>query len=1331
MSELVSQVELANQLSNLLSSINEKMSEFKSLSRDQATFASQLSNSFRESSQSYEKIAGSSQSIGASVSEFSQNLERTIGNKDILGYFDEYSEKMESLTEKYESTSKTTKELTEATDEASKAAEKNTSTLDAAIKKEKNSLNKLHKANKENLKSLTSVGDSLSNLTESHNEYAKAAEEAAEASNKFASAIKSGLSVGIGALKVIGSIIGLAGNFFKTAFSLPFMVLDNVVKLGNALRQDIAVTIEQAAQDSKEFFDSFSNIGQGIRKMTSMGKGMLKTFEMYNSSAVKLFGEGAAGIANMIKETTESVKNMGHYSELFGQSITRNKDSLFHYTRLKRIMGLTADQEAYYAQDAGINLISVNDRLTTVALKLDATSKEFGVDMKRLSKNFNIMRKEIAIYGHLSDEELMRTTARLTQMKISVEDAGAVFKKFNTFEDAANSVAMLSQTFGMNLDAMDIIRAQNPEEIINMFRDSMISTGRTFDELNRFEKQIMADQTGMSQEGLKALMTLRDKGLTHQEAVDQMKDQTPEAQQLKAIKELSSSMKLLQRIMNFTSPFEAFMKGLGKNAAASGKAKKAFMGLSNTYQMIHDFALNLDGDTVEALTEPVILIVNVMKDIFASDAFKGGLRSLVEGFGELATSVFGITDSDKVYYEVQDSLKNISKQGKKNLLYEIEKNVSLDEDLSKGTKDLWKKFKNNKKLASLSTSQKFTRYLAEVKKRAINDQAVKKDYDALMKGFSQSYNFVSLNRKIKDKKNTQEVTSSLTERAKKALDTNKGNFSAFFDISGATLGAILKGAAILLASGLNVLNSTLDQLDTDKMMKKSGGKNLIESFFDWDAGDLNEIGDVIGSALGEVFSKTGKLFFFGYWIMEQFSSVILEIGKVFWSVFKSIARKTFPSLFGSDKTAKDIQLEELAKGKNAFKGSSSKNFNEIDYNSESGKRKVLKRLNKVNNSKVFDGGASALAEINKNADSDVLTATDMKNLTIMAGMQDKGQGKYKKGQTKYSDYNKNKYADLSEVFKDKVLMSSLEETLSMAIIQASKDNATESLKLIKGRSDFDKNKEIELNKSILATLVKIQNLDIKKDAGKIRKDDYYYSLLGNNFDKLMATTGKSATGGAMNPTAKRDLDKLDEMIRNDAGLVINNSLSQKIVDSKNGFMAAGLSDVILRTIGGPDTRDKDNILMKHYEKIKDGFFNEMFAVKPGGAVDSLMSNLGYVSSNANEAMAIANYGSTGLQKTNSKYTREEVRKNIENLKKIKESLVSKSKEENVVRLDSESIKPLMLALAKEGMLDTMMRADIISKSTLRINGDATTAGSYQDGRPAQFSNEEYPEGVLS
>ena len=127
---------------------------------------------------------------------------------------------------------------------------------------------------------------------------------------------------------------------------------------------------------------------------------------------------------------------------------------------------------------------------------LTTVSTEYGIDRKRLSKNVSILKKDIIQFGHLSYEEITRTAARMTHMKVKMEDAAAVFKKFSTFEDAANSVAMLSQTFGMNLNAMDLLQAKKPEEIFTMFRDAMDQTGRAFDDLNRFEKELMVQLIG-------------------------------------------------------------------------------------------------------------------------------------------------------------------------------------------------------------------------------------------------------------------------------------------------------------------------------------------------------------------------------------------------------------------------------------------------------------------------------------------------------------------------------------------------------------------------------------------------------------------------------------------------------------------------------------------------------------------------------------------------------------------------------------------------------------------------------------------------------------------
>ena len=1316
MNDMGDQLALAKRLNQLLNEINTKMNTYSTTSRDQATFASQISDSFRQSSQEYQKITTSAQNVTQSVSQFSGQLEKSLNNNKVLDYFDGYADQMENISDQYNSTAKASKDLTDAAGEANKAATKNSSALDIAFKADKKALDKLYKSNKTNLNSLTKVAGSLSELTSSHNEFVEKAEEAASAANKFASAMKSTLSVGIGVAKVIGSIVGLITNFFKTALTLPFMVLDRVAKLGNALRQDVAVTIEQAAQDSKDLFDQFSNIGQGIRKMTGMGKGMLKTFESYNSQAVKLFGEGASGIANMIKETTDSIKNMGHYSELFGQTITRNKESLFHYTRLKRIMGLTAEQEAYYAQDAGINLTSVSKRMASVALKLQSVGKELNIDPKRLSLNFNKLRTDIALYSHLSDEELMKTTGRLTQMKVSVEDASNVFKKFNTFEDAANSVAMLSQTFGMNLDAMDIIQANNPEDIINMFRDGMIATGRTFDELNRFEKGILADQTGMTQEGLKALMTLRDKGLTHSEAVAAMKDQTPEAQQLKAIKELGSSMKQLQRIMTFNSPFEAFLKGLGKNAAASGKARKAFMSLSNTYQMIHDFAINLDGDTVAALAEPVILIVNVMKDIFNSPAFKGGLVSLVKGFGELATYAFGITDSDKIYYEVQDSLSMLSKKQNTQLSSNIKANIETDSDLSAATKKLWEK--HSKKPGN--TKQKFVRFLKDFKQRAGTDSEVKIEFDKMMKKFSSAYNFTSLNREIQDSRNAKKVTSRLTKRVQKSLDSSQSNFSAFFDISGQTMGAILKGAAVLMVSGLNIINYALDEVKAEDFAEKSGGKSLLEKFFDWDVGELEQIGNVLETALAALFTRSGKLFFFGTWLTEQFAGIAMQIGGLFFDALMAVGREQFPSFFSEKMSAREIANKESKRGDNAFKDVSDRRLDKVDPSSNSDKKVILKKLNTVTKSSP-ENFAGAISDVEKKLNNDNLGANDYGKLYALEKMSDYNQGK-------------NMSSDLIKKQFESQGLEKMQLSLQKAIFEVIKRNNNKYIRVHERYEDEIENPHLDHNslnalKNLAEGALEINKFTESKNYSAIKKDETFMKLLGKNFDLLQKSD---------------DENKLINSLKNEKELFLKTSSKVGISGVNDFNKESGITDYILRNVPGALDKigkmfsnvggiDMSSSFQEDIIDVKDGFFSDMFAVKPGGAVENVMSLLSSATVGAGEAIAnVSNmFGGSNIQTQNKKYTAEDLMKLKEGIKKMKEEMKSDKNIDSSLAVSTDMLTKLAVGLVKDGNLRaSLLRHDIVSRDTFYFDGDSANSSSGQDGRPSTFANDQYPEGVV-
>ena len=137
----------------------------------------------------------------------------------------------------------------------------------------------------------------------------------------FMNIVKGGVGMFKTVIDSIGSLVGAATKFVKFSLTIPFTIAKEAAKLGGQIREDLVEVIGQSAEDLKENFDFESSIGQGIKDMTARGKGMLMAFQSPSSELVKLFGMGASGIANMIKELGTNIAAMGHFSELFGRSI--------------------------------------------------------------------------------------------------------------------------------------------------------------------------------------------------------------------------------------------------------------------------------------------------------------------------------------------------------------------------------------------------------------------------------------------------------------------------------------------------------------------------------------------------------------------------------------------------------------------------------------------------------------------------------------------------------------------------------------------------------------------------------------------------------------------------------------------------------------------------------------------------------------------------------------------------------------------------------------------------------------------------------------------------
>jgi len=87
---------------------------------------------------------------------------------------------------------------------------------------------------------------------------------------------------------VLGSIVSTTTTFFKTIITLPLMLANIAVSIGNGFREDIIVGIGNAYQSTKEYSDANSTLGKGISNLRGMSVASLKTFENPRSSLVKL-----------------------------------------------------------------------------------------------------------------------------------------------------------------------------------------------------------------------------------------------------------------------------------------------------------------------------------------------------------------------------------------------------------------------------------------------------------------------------------------------------------------------------------------------------------------------------------------------------------------------------------------------------------------------------------------------------------------------------------------------------------------------------------------------------------------------------------------------------------------------------------------------------------------------------------------------------------------------------------------------------------------------------------------------------------------------------------
>lgn len=772
-------------------------------------------------------------------------------------------------------------------------------------------------------------------------------------------------------VNVVKTSIGMVTKFIELAITLPFQIAQSAASIGGKLRQELFEVVIQAGEETKQYFDQTSDIGQGMKSLTGIAAGSLLSFQSVNSEVTKLFGYGAQGAANMIKETAENINAMGHFSEIFAGTITKDSKSIKFLAKAQRALGLSSEDFGYLALDAASNSEGLKTTIAKTADVINYVAKNSGVDFKRLSINFFKLRKDITNFGHLTNTELSNLTAKMTQMGVKMEDAAALFNKFGTFEDAANASAMLSQTFGMNVDAMDLLQAQNPGEIIDMFRNAMFETGRSFDDLNRHEKSLMSQHTGMSSESLKMIMNFRRMGYSYAESKKMMEDQKPEARQLKALKGLNSSITQFQKTLNFKSPFEAFFSGLSKALAFSPELRKVTQLLSGSYEGIYEFALGLKGDDFKGIVTPIIEVVKVMKSVFGSKEFKTGVRTVLSGISDFISGIAGYTTkSESLNWSktFNNSIKAAAKDKKNkkalNSIIPEYENIFKKKDYKSLLKKAGINERQLKGLTLKSTSNILKRLEKVVDKNPEYRNAYKKLGDTITDA---SKGITGFKLKETDKKGILNIVNGFVESMDKAVKTSGKSGSAVADLSGKMMGLIIKGGAMFGLALLKLVNVGLRFADS----KVTGNENPLLKWLKISKEEYNEIKTGYKKAFDELFKeseKTNKTPFMS--VVGTFTSLIVNSLTSAFSGVASFVTDAILRIFGV--TTESTLLTNLSAKDSISSLSLSKNVNQKEIPSIS-----LPSLDEKSVDNTYGSGRISQVEALKEMSGNTLSKTEI------------------------------------------------------------------------------------------------------------------------------------------------------------------------------------------------------------------------------------------------------------------------------------------------------------------------------------------------------------------
>ena len=274
-----------------------------------------------------------------------------------------------------------------------------------------------------------------------------------------------------------GGLSGVIGNIGKG--------LSNALKPANVM----AGLFAKVQEASMAAFVSMDNFRAELAKSGA-------SLEQYGDLMTNTTNQTiAAGVG--MKDAQQSILALHAGMSSFNTMSEANQQTLTNTTATMSKLGVDAQTSAGNLETLTKSL-GMNAKQADIATKeIAATAQALGVSQQKMASDFASAGPQLAAHGEKAVQVFRKMAAQSKATGVAMGSLLSIAGQFDTFEGAAEAAGKLNAVLGTQLNSIDLLTASEDERI-RMLQDSVAATGKSFDSMNKFEKQALAAAAGIS-----------------------------------------------------------------------------------------------------------------------------------------------------------------------------------------------------------------------------------------------------------------------------------------------------------------------------------------------------------------------------------------------------------------------------------------------------------------------------------------------------------------------------------------------------------------------------------------------------------------------------------------------------------------------------------------------------------------------------------------------------------------------------------------------------------------------------------------------------------------